>query len=156
MVSLASRPRADLRFDESIERIASLHPGHAKVIASSDGLGWEGLHLEVCTNFGYHGDEQSEVDDSIRHAGYACEGPRRTDGIRSAGVAAWQAGWQVAGSNALAVPDMGWRAYMYSTFRTRGDRTADLSEHAAAAARGRQRREACARGAATRSTLCVW
>ena len=57
MVSLASRPRADLRFDESIERIASLHPGHAKVIASPDGLGWEGLHLEVCTNFGYHGDE---------------------------------------------------------------------------------------------------
>ncbi|MDB5970042.1 MAG: hypothetical protein JWQ90_2492 [Hydrocarboniphaga sp.] len=57
MVSLANRPKAEVRPDDSIERIASLHPNHAKVIASSDGLGWQGLHLEVCTNIGYDGDE---------------------------------------------------------------------------------------------------
>lgn len=58
-MSLAKRLRAVVRFDEIHERITRPHrqTNHARIIASSNELGWEGLHLEVGTNTGCDIDE---------------------------------------------------------------------------------------------------
>lgn len=57
MVSSAVRQRAGLRFDECPDRLTAPRPSHTHIIASSDGLGWEGVHLEVGTNLGCDIDE---------------------------------------------------------------------------------------------------
>jgi len=58
-MTLAKRLRTVVRCDEIQERITRPHrqTDHARIIASSSALGWEGLHLEVGTNTGCDIDE---------------------------------------------------------------------------------------------------